>query len=1202
MPRPERPLDSTEGPIAAFAAELRELRARAGCPGYRELAVRAGYSAAALANAAGGRRLPSLAVTLAFVRACDGDPGVWEQRWRRVAAASSATPAEPVAGDCAAPYLGLASYGIDDADRFFGRRHMTDRLVDLLDRHRFVALFGVSGSGKSSLLRAGLVPALRNGGGRSAVVVTPGTRPAMELDEVLAQECVLVVDQFEELFTLCADEPERGQFVEALVARTARPGGATVIGVRADFYAQCIELPGLASLLADATVPVDPLTEHDVREVIMKPARQVGMTVERALVTKILADVAGQPGALPLVSHALLETWRQRRSDTLTVSGYEAAGGVASAIAQTAEAVYQRFTADQADTAREVLVRLVVLGEAGMSDTRRRVTRDELDFPGVDVVLRDLAAARLVVVGKDTVEIAHEALIGAWPRLHGWLHQDRETLRLHRQLTHDSGIWDTHDGDPDLLYRGARLDAWDGLRRTALNERERAFLAASRQRVAREARLRRRRLRLTVTGLAMGLVVTTVLALVAVAQADRARDERDRALARQLVANARDQLQIDQELAVLLAREAYDTMPIGEAAAVLRQAVAESRIRAVHTSGQTQVFGVAYSPDGRRLASSGADGTIRVWRLDGPDRFSEKPQVLRGHTGIVWSPVFSRDGRWLASAGTDGTVTVWDLAGGGAPIVLRGHGGGVSGVAVSPSGERVAAASDDGVVRLWDRADPQRPVLLPLGGGPAHAVAFSADGAQLAAGGADREVRVWRGDGAGPPVVLRGHEGEIKQITFSPDGQRLASGSHDTTVRIWHTTGEGEALVLRADDGAVETVSFSPDGRRIASGHSGSDTIRVWNTIAGELPNPLELHGHDGPVWSVVFSPDGRRLASGSGDGTIRLWDPSYPGDPQVLYGHDGPAYSVAVSRDGRTIASSGLDGTVRLWRAPHRRDPLVLHGHDGSVRLVAVSADGRWVASAGKDRTVRIWDAVEGKSVAVLKHDQPVRSLAFSPDGRRVASGSSDGTVMIWPIDGRGAPVKLHGHDHSEVWSVTFSLDGRRLASTGQDSAVRIQGIDGDGTPRVIRGGPGLVWCVAFTPDGRHLVTCGDDGSIRIWRADGQGHPRILRGHRGPVWSMAISPDGRQMATAGADGTLRIRNLPDGTELVTLRGHGASVEQVAFRTDRTGLLVAYGDGTVRLIDCEVCGPIDDVRAMADSRVTRPLTTEERGTYLGETP
>ncbi|WP_439658594.1 nSTAND1 domain-containing NTPase [Lentzea sp. HUAS TT2] len=1192
MPRPERPVDPADGPIAAFAADLRKLRAEAGGPGYRELAVRAGYSAAALANAANGRRLPSLAVTLAFVRACDGDCVEWEQRWRCEAAATT-TPDEG-----GAPYLGLAAYGVDDADRFCGRADMTARLVDLLLCHRFVAVFGVSGSGKSSLLRAGLVPALRDRfRGTPVVVVTPESRPG-RLADVVVQKNFLVVDQFEELFTLCADEEERGGFVEALIARAAWQDGATVIGVRADFYVRCIEQPGLSRLLAAASVPVEPLSENDVREVITKPAHQAGMTVERALVTKILADVQGQPGALPFLSHALLETWRQRRGDVLTVTGYEAAGGVASAVAWTAETVHRRFTADQADALRAVLVRLVVLGEGGMPDTRRRITREEVDLPGVDVVLRELAAARLVVLGENTVELAHEALIGAWPRLHDWLHQDRETLRLHRQLTHDSGTWDSHGRDSDLLYRGARLAAWDGRAVHALNERERTFLESSRHRAARETRSRRRRLRLAVTGLAAGLVVTTVLALVAVAQADRARDERDRALARQLVANARDQLQLDQEVAVLLAREAFDTKPIDEAAAVLRQAVADSRIRSVHPSGQTQVYGVGYHPGGRRLASGGADGTIRVWEVDGQDRPAEPPLVLRGHVGQVWTPVFSRDGRWLAAGGDDETVTVWDLATGAEPLVLRGGGGDVAAVAISPSADRIAAASADGVVRLWDRADPRRPVELPLGGGAALAVAFSADGTQLAAGGAGREVRVWRGDLSDPPVVLRGHESDVEQVAFSPDGLRLASGSHDTTVRIWQTSGEGEAFVLRANDGSVETVAFSPDGRRLASGHSGSDTIRVWNTVEGHLANPLELRGHDGPVWSVAFSPDGRHLASGSGDGTIRLWDPAYPGNAEVTHGHEGGAWSVAVSRDGRTIASSGLDGTVRLWRSPDRAEPLVLRGHDGSVRMVTATADGRRLASAGRDRTVRIWDVTEGRAVAVLPHDEPVRSVALSPDGRHVVSGSRDGTVLLWSTDGSGGPVKLRGHD-SEVWSVRFSADGRHVASTGQDSVVRIQRVDGSGEPRVLRGGPGLVWCVAFTPD-EQLVTCGDDGSIRIWAGADADQPRlVLRGHRGPVWGMAISPDGRRLATTGADGTLRIRALPDGAELVALRGHGASVEHVAFSADGAGVYTAHGDGTVRFTRCEVCGAVEEVRAMADSRVTRELTAEERETYLG---
>ena len=366
VPRPERPLDPAAGPVEELAAGLRELRRRVGNPGYRELAIRAGYSAASLANAAGGRQLPSLAVTLAFVRACDGDTAEWERRWRH-AATEAARSHEDVTSDQGrssekSPYQGLASYGVEDSSLFFGRQRVVAQLVSSCGDERFVALFGVSGSGKSSVLSAGLIPALSSPRGGDdedgvrqpvgscyfPVLITPGSRPVeslrLALDRVPPErDVLLVVDQFEELFTLCADGEERARFVAALAELAREPDAMTrvVIGVRADFYAHCIELRGLAPLLAGATVPVETLSEDEPREVITEPARRVGLSVERALVTRIVAEAAGQPGALPLVSHALLETWRQRRGTVLTAAGYEAAGGVSGAISQTAEAWYQ---------------------------------------------------------------------------------------------------------------------------------------------------------------------------------------------------------------------------------------------------------------------------------------------------------------------------------------------------------------------------------------------------------------------------------------------------------------------------------------------------------------------------------------------------------------------------------------------------------------------------------------------------------------------------------------------------------------------------------------------------------------------------------------------------------------------------------------------------------------------------------------------
>ncbi|WP_143447137.1 nSTAND1 domain-containing NTPase [Kibdelosporangium aridum] len=1210
-----------------LAAGLRELRRRAGNPGYRELAVRAGYSAASLANAAGGRQLPSLMVTLAFVRACDGDTAEWERRWRH-AATEKARSSEAAATDQRqssekSPYQGLAAYGVEDSSLFFGRQRVVAQLVSSCGDKRFVALFGVSGSGKSSILSAGLIPALSSDRSQCAdhekgihplegpcffpALITPGSRPMenlrLALDRVPpGREVLLVVDQFEELFTLCTDGEERVRFVAALAEHAREPGARTrvVIGVRADFYAYCIELRGLAPLLADASVPVETLSEDELREVITEPARRVGLSVERALVTKIMAEAAGQPGALPLVSHALLETWRQRRGTVLTAAGYEAAGGVSGAISQTAEAWYQALTVEQQNSVREIMVRLVTLGEEGVKDTRRRVDRAELDFPSSDEILRGLADARLVVLGRSTVEIAHETLIEAWPRLRHWLAEDREVLRRHRQLTEDSRIWSAHRRDPDTLYRGARLAAWDGQAIDRLNSLENEFLTASRERQALETRSRQRRTRLALISMAVGVTVMSLITVLAFREANRANDERERALSHQLVANARDQLQVDQELALLLARAAYDTKPTAEAAAVLRQAVIDSRMRARVVSGQQQVFGVAYSPDGRRVASSGADGTVRVWTMRGSDEFAGEPRVLRDHTGYVRIPVFSADSRYLVASGVDGVVTVWDLTTDMSPIVLRGHGGEVSAVAFSPDGRLVAGAGDDGTVRVWDRTNgsPQPVRVLSLDGGPARAVAFSPDGVHLAAAG-DAPVKVWNLATTAPPAVLSGHENTVWNVAYSPDGRLLASASADQTVRIWPTTGSEPPLVLRADDGTVETVAFSPDGRRIASGHSGSDTIRVWNTTKGDGEDPMLLHGHHGPVWSVAFSPDGRRLLSGSGDGTLRLWDPTYPGNPQVLDGHSGAAWSVAVSADGNTIASGGADHTVRVWRGKMRQDPLVLTGHGNEVLSVTLTADGSRVASASRDRTVRVWDTNTGAPIAVLHgNTKTVWSVAFSPDGRRVASGGADETVRIWDIHGMGAPIELEGHEAS-IRGIAFSPDSTQIASTSQDTTVRIWNANGHGDPLVLTGSPGLVWTATFSPDGRTIATGGGDGNIRIWHTNRKEQPRIFRGHRGPVWSVAFRADGQQLVSAGHDSSERIWDTTTGEELLALRGHGAFVEEARFGPDET-LVTAHGDGTIRLTRCEACGPINQVRAIADARVTRPLNADERRIYLHE--
>ncbi|NUP20668.1 MAG: helix-turn-helix domain-containing protein, partial [Streptomyces sp.] len=469
MARPERPVDPNAGPVQRLAHELRELRRTAGTPSYRTMAEAAGFSATTLSQAAAGEKLPSLGVVQGYVRACGGDPGEWEPRWKDAQEAATAITVadEP---DAPPPYRGLARFEPDDHALFFGRDRMVEELKQLVCDHRLAVLFGASGSGKSSLLRAGLIPRLREEIARRerpAVlrVLTPGARPAEQYGHLLAPaedepESWVVVDQFEEVFTLCRDRAERARFIDLLLASRDPSGRVRVlVSVRADFYARCSEHRGLADALRGACLLVGPMTADELREAVTKPAQTAGLLVERELTARLVEEVLDEPGGLPMLSHALLETWRRRQGRMLTLAAYQAAGGVRGAIAASAEEVYGKLDAAQAHTARLLLLRMVEPGQ-GTPDTRRPLTRTELDEwadPDVAVVVERLARARLLTADEEGVHLAHEALITCWPRLHGWIEEDRERLRHHRRLTEAARTWLEHDRDPGALYRGTRL-------------------------------------------------------------------------------------------------------------------------------------------------------------------------------------------------------------------------------------------------------------------------------------------------------------------------------------------------------------------------------------------------------------------------------------------------------------------------------------------------------------------------------------------------------------------------------------------------------------------------------------------------------------------------------------------------------------------------------------------------------------------------
>ena len=496
MGRPEKPLAPCEGPVQRLASELRALRAAAGSPTYRSMACRAHYSATALAQAAAGDRLPSLAVVLAFARACGGDPDEWQRQWTRASEESTAVRDDDIA---LAPYRGLERFDSSHQHLFFGRDRVVDGLLALMRRTRFAALSGPSGSGKSSLLRAGVVPVLEEAAlhaGRPVTVhlITPGPHPATTHERLLSPgikdpERWIIVDESHELCTLMPDLDEKLRFIELLLtARRPESRLRVLLNIRSDFRWWCPQKTPWLDALRDSTMEMPVMTSAELREAIVRPAAAAGLAVERELTARLVDDVAGQPNMLPMLSHALLQTWRRRRRRVLTLADYEAIGGVRGAVAETAEAVFHRLTVRQRRTARRVLLRLISPSESH-AGTRRPVRRAELcafEDPETWSVLHALVDARLVTLGDDAVELAHNALITQWPRLRQWLDDDRERLVHHRHLTEAARAWQHLGRDDCDLYRGKRLAIAEELFLTGpepagLTVLEHEFLLASRQ-------------------------------------------------------------------------------------------------------------------------------------------------------------------------------------------------------------------------------------------------------------------------------------------------------------------------------------------------------------------------------------------------------------------------------------------------------------------------------------------------------------------------------------------------------------------------------------------------------------------------------------------------------------------------------------------------------------------------------------------------
>ena len=944
---------------------------------------------------------------------------------------------------------------------------------------------------------------------------------------------------------LAVIEQRAGQWQQEPAGPRGEPPARVVIAVRGDYWDRCAAHPQLVAAMERAQLVVGPMPEAGLRRVISGPAEASGLRVESALIDAIVADARAEGASLPMLSQALALTWENREDGRLTRAGYDRAGRVAGAIEASAEAVYAGLTEDQRTVARDLLRQMTAVGHDGRL-ARRPVSRAGPRAERAGQVLGAFAQGRLVVLSDGTAEIAHDALLQAWPRLRGWLEEDQSSLILYGQLADDTARW--QDGkDSSRLYRGVQLAAareaarvWaaDPGRYPALPAAEAEFLRASGR-----ASTRGRRGRRTLAG-ALALLLLAALAEAGLAVRSARNDasrQRTEAVSARLAGQSTALEATDPGTASLLAGAAWRIAPTAQARYSLLESLAQP-VRGILSARSGQVTAVASGPGGKTLAAAYKNGTIRLW-----DTASHRLISTATWGGAVDALAFAGGGKTLEVAGPT-AVGVWNLA--GRALIARQPLAGVTGgrsAAFSADGSKLATGGDDGNVRLWDAATQQE-IGTPMSSGltPVEAVAFSPDGATVAAGSGDGTVQLWdavtqREAGttmtAGPAAV--------RALAFGPGGKVLAAGDEDGDVRLWDTATQAQSGATMATGVPVAALSFSGSGTTLATAE-GDGSTELWSPATQQRTGAALAGRGSARVSALDFGTGAGLLATGDATGTITLWSPagfhqsSAPvlvGTPESLAAAGGHA-PAAFSARGGIFAVSSERGTVRLWNTLTGRPvgrPLASHH---AVTGLALSPDGATLAVTGDG--IQLWSTATAQRIGGPLPAADAKAAtaaagpaAFSPDGRLVAAIGSDGKARLWSVAtqqqagtavavgrGRGALafspggktfVTVAANGTAALWSVAT---GRRVG------ALMNAGPAGPAGGQAAAGRPAAA--AAFSPDGRTLATAAH-GSIRLWDTATQqeiGTP--VTAGPAPLYAVAFSPDGGMLATAGGDGTAR--------------------------------------------------------------------------------
>ncbi len=1084
------------------------------------------------------------------------------------------------------PYKGMHYFTEQDAPLFFGREEVVSELVDHLRQHRFLAGLGASGSGKSSVVRAGVVTAVRQGAierdgqqsdGWPIHIITPGDEPLkalaatltrdaesvtamktliadMQADsesldlwlyrELVAQETrlLLVVDQFEELFTQCDDEDMRRQFVENLVhaVSSGKQGRLTlVLTLRADFYAYAVQFEALRPLLETRQKIIGAMTRAELQQAIEAPAEAEGWTFQPGLVETILADVGAsenrqpEPGALPLLSHALLETWQRREGRMMTLAGYQAAGGVRRAIATTADTVYAQLTPEQQAIARNIFLRLTELGE-GTEDTRRRVQLDELlpqtqQASEVKNVLAHLADKRLVTTDEDSAEVAHEALIREWPTLRKWLDENREGLWIQRQLTAEAREWQATGEDSSYLFRGARLaqaQEWTTEHGLQLNELEWRFLVGSETAVEREERekevQRQRELEQA--------------QLVAEAQARRVR------VIRQALIGILVLLAVAVGSAIFgfvqsgIAQSNFATAEYNEHLATTREAEAELQAQiAISQALAASSLAVQAEEPMRSLllaiaAGQTADTPLAYNALHDAMTLLAKPQMDLEHAGYVSSASRSNDGSQVLTWGIDVTAKVWDMAMGAVRLQFT-HKDLIIGAIWNEEEDQLLTWSEDGTSRIWDTE-------------------------------------------TGAKLLQLTHEGQVNGAMWNSDESQILTWSSDGTARMWDSVTGSETLRFTHD--SISGAAWNKAGTLVLTwSHDG--TISMWDASTGMAQVEFT---HDSRLWGAAWNGDGSKVVTWgcdeSGDvncilGRARVWD-AITGKEQMQFTHEDVVLGVTWNSDESQILTWGADSKISVWDAVTGVERLRLT-HEGLVYGAMWNNKESQILTWSKDGTARVWDAATGVKQFQIHHEDYVFGAVWSSDESQVLTWSRDGTAKVSDaITGIERKRLIH---ENFLWGAAWNRNGSQVLTWGEDNKVRVWDVV-DIAEHLNSSNEYRFWGAAWNGNGSQVLTWGEDGAARIWDL-ATGEKQSAFTHQHGIWGAAWNGNGSQVLTWGCDhtdennylctqGSVRVWNIV--TELEQMRlVYEEQVAGAVWNEDESQILIWGKDGIVRVWD-----------------------------------